>query len=397
MSWVKALKEWNANNPTWCVPRKGTKEHAEVMAIVAKMKGTKKNDFLPAQKKSVSIVEPKMSSPAVVVKDMSPEARAKRKAERQTQRESNAKIRAEEAEAEARAKRKAEKAKAEAEAEAEREALIKKDSVLTTLHKFGPWLKEQPPSPHQEWSRYNDSMRAYRINYNKIPVVGLKELEGMRMEWNKHLSFMETAGKYSIGFTPDEFVIHVETDKNWAREYVYRDVFDVVGSLFIDASLSYKEDLSVSMIESEAERAKRQAEAQRKAKIAKRKADAEAETSPFEALRADPFILKCYGDGEDMDKFINQLKKIKKGEHKELIVDSWSRDYGKTVYDLGEFYSTKFKNNANNVSISKKTEKLISSINPKWSLLIMDTGDADAYGRWNEVVMTLHVSKLESL
>ena len=107
MSWVKALKEWNAGNATWCVPRKGSKEHAEVMAIVAKMKGTKKNDFLPAEKKSVSIAEPKMSSPAVITKDMSPEARAKRKAERQAQRESNAKIRAEEAE----------KAKAETEAE----------------------------------------------------------------------------------------------------------------------------------------------------------------------------------------------------------------------------------------------------------------------------------------
>jgi len=33
MRWVDALKEWNKDKQTWCIPRKGTKEYNEVMAI----------------------------------------------------------------------------------------------------------------------------------------------------------------------------------------------------------------------------------------------------------------------------------------------------------------------------------------------------------------------------
>ena len=34
MSWITGLKEWNAGKGTWCVPKKGTTGHAEVMAII---------------------------------------------------------------------------------------------------------------------------------------------------------------------------------------------------------------------------------------------------------------------------------------------------------------------------------------------------------------------------
>ena len=33
MKWVEALKEWNKEKPTWCIPRKDTPEYNEVMAI----------------------------------------------------------------------------------------------------------------------------------------------------------------------------------------------------------------------------------------------------------------------------------------------------------------------------------------------------------------------------
>ncbi len=36
MSWIGALKEYNTGKK-WCVPKKGSAEHAEVMALVAKM------------------------------------------------------------------------------------------------------------------------------------------------------------------------------------------------------------------------------------------------------------------------------------------------------------------------------------------------------------------------
>jgi hypothetical protein len=34
MKWIEALKQWNADKDTWCIPRKGTKEYLEVMAIM---------------------------------------------------------------------------------------------------------------------------------------------------------------------------------------------------------------------------------------------------------------------------------------------------------------------------------------------------------------------------
>jgi hypothetical protein len=34
MKWTDALKIWNEGKGTWCVPKKGTEAHAEVMKIV---------------------------------------------------------------------------------------------------------------------------------------------------------------------------------------------------------------------------------------------------------------------------------------------------------------------------------------------------------------------------
>jgi hypothetical protein len=39
--WISALKEYNSKKGMWCMPRKGTAEHAEVMKIMDKMKGSK--------------------------------------------------------------------------------------------------------------------------------------------------------------------------------------------------------------------------------------------------------------------------------------------------------------------------------------------------------------------
>jgi hypothetical protein len=37
MSWIKALKEWNKNKPSWCVPKKGSADYREVRAIMDRM------------------------------------------------------------------------------------------------------------------------------------------------------------------------------------------------------------------------------------------------------------------------------------------------------------------------------------------------------------------------
>jgi hypothetical protein len=39
--WISALKEYNEKKGMWCMPKKGTAEHAEVMKIMDKMKGSK--------------------------------------------------------------------------------------------------------------------------------------------------------------------------------------------------------------------------------------------------------------------------------------------------------------------------------------------------------------------
>lgn len=40
MSWIKALKKWNkdTNQPKYKIPRKGTKEHTQVIKIMQNMK-----------------------------------------------------------------------------------------------------------------------------------------------------------------------------------------------------------------------------------------------------------------------------------------------------------------------------------------------------------------------
>lgn len=41
MSWLSGLKEWNAGKGTWCIPKKGTQGHVEVMAIINSQKSAK--------------------------------------------------------------------------------------------------------------------------------------------------------------------------------------------------------------------------------------------------------------------------------------------------------------------------------------------------------------------
>ena len=34
LTWIQALKKWNSTNTCWCVPRKGTEQYNEVMALM---------------------------------------------------------------------------------------------------------------------------------------------------------------------------------------------------------------------------------------------------------------------------------------------------------------------------------------------------------------------------
>jgi hypothetical protein len=33
MTWIEALRKWNSSKKTWCIPKKGTREYEEVLAI----------------------------------------------------------------------------------------------------------------------------------------------------------------------------------------------------------------------------------------------------------------------------------------------------------------------------------------------------------------------------
>ena len=62
-AWIDALREWNGKKGgMWCLPRKGTKEHAEVMALVASKKAAPKAESKPAPK-AESKAEPKKKEP----------------------------------------------------------------------------------------------------------------------------------------------------------------------------------------------------------------------------------------------------------------------------------------------------------------------------------------------
>ena len=42
--WIQALQEYNKGKNKWCVVKKGTPEHAEVMKIMNRIKGGKEKD-----------------------------------------------------------------------------------------------------------------------------------------------------------------------------------------------------------------------------------------------------------------------------------------------------------------------------------------------------------------
>ena len=50
LTWIQALKKWNSTNTCWCVPRKGTEQYNEVMAMM-KEDTPKKKVKIPEEEK----------------------------------------------------------------------------------------------------------------------------------------------------------------------------------------------------------------------------------------------------------------------------------------------------------------------------------------------------------
>jgi len=102
--------------------------------------------------------------------------------------------------------------------------------------------------------------------------------------------------------------------------------------------------------------------------------------SLIEKIEKDPFIVKA-----GIHNLIGKLRDIVAGKGDEIKGES--RNYGVPVYDLGTFHSMRWPKNANNVLVPKKTNELISQIPGLDGLMIYDTGDTEAYGRYNDVIM----------
>ena len=52
LTWIQALKKWNSTNTCWCVPRKGTEQYNEVMALM-KEDTSKKKVKKPEEEKKI--------------------------------------------------------------------------------------------------------------------------------------------------------------------------------------------------------------------------------------------------------------------------------------------------------------------------------------------------------
>jgi hypothetical protein len=72
--WISALKEYNDKKGMWCMPKKGTAEHAEVMKIMDKMKGSKTEK--PVAEKPVKTSKVK-AEPVAVAKTSKAKVEAK--------------------------------------------------------------------------------------------------------------------------------------------------------------------------------------------------------------------------------------------------------------------------------------------------------------------------------
>jgi hypothetical protein len=99
---------------------------------------------------------------------------------------------------------------------------------------IGAYVKTLTSGDYQEYSRYSDSQRSYRIPKKIMPENVRKAVDalmGLKVDFQ---TIGEKGGIYQVQPTPDELAIVLDTQDNWAREYVYRDAFYSVGYTLSD-------------------------------------------------------------------------------------------------------------------------------------------------------------------
>lgn len=197
--------------------------------------------------------------------------------------------------------------------------------LLEIVKDVGDWVESQDPKTYQEWSRYKDSMRSYRINYSAFPEkikMVIKRMSGGRIEFE---TIGETGGKYNVAFTPTEFVVGLQTQDNWGRDYVYRDAFESIGRTLQDTDYLKKHN-KLTFIKSSEPVAK--TEAKKVQDAASKGGSAVSDATAKQAVKA---FAKIDKDFEALDKA------------------RAARKAGETVYKAGTKYEAKTEAELNKI------------------------------------------------
>jgi len=86
-------------------------------------------------------------------------------------------------------------------------------------------------------------------------------------------------------------------------------------------------------------------------------------------IKADTFLQKCYGQGMDMDNFIETLRLVLSGDKRDLN-KTWSAEYKRDVYDMG-----RINESAKDAKIPPKTRKMLKSIDSRFDLRMVNTSE----------------------
>ena len=102
------------------------------------------------------------------------------------------------------------------------------------FHIIGAYVKTLTPGDYMTNSSFRDARRSYSINREPMPENVKKAFDAVRGLKVVYQTIGVHGANYHIQPTSNELEISVETQDNWAREYVYRDAFDSIGYTLSD-------------------------------------------------------------------------------------------------------------------------------------------------------------------
>jgi len=108
---------------------------------------------------------------------------------------------------------------------------------------IGNYVKNLNPSDYQEYSRYKDSERSYRIPKKSMPKNVKEAADALQGLKGVFTTIGADGGKFEVQPTPSELAMTVQTNDTWARQYVYRDAFETIGATLSDRNQNLSEQI----------------------------------------------------------------------------------------------------------------------------------------------------------